>query len=680
MGNAVRCGVRCCPVTGGGSALGAPGTPHAHSLVATGLEGGTMFVDRILVVEDSPSVRGRLVGWLADEGLDPVAAGTVREAMVAFSVRQPDLGILDLGLPNGDGGEVCRWIRASEEKARIPAGYVGTAWWWEGKGFRNRMVTVSPLEYLEEVLEPFQRGEGRYFGNQELPGELLEVLGSCRRVSHFAARLDARLRCRKHLVAASLGRLGPKRVEAKGAEGWRSIIMVRGAAASSRWFATISPMGRPGGISPVLERLFGLRELGVSVGTELRAGVTTFLTMAYILVVNPQVLSRAGMPAQDVAVATAIASAVATLVMGLWANYPFALAPGMGLNAYFTYGVVQGMGVPWQVALGAVFLEGLLFIALAGTGARKALMEAIPRPVNVATTIGIGLFLAMIGLQAAGVVVKQPTTLVTLGNLHSGSVMVALCGLILTAVLMTRKIRGAILLGIAGTTAAAWVSGLAEPPHTWLATPSFPEHTFLAFDLHSLLTGKILLVVLAFLFVDVFDTAGTLLGVGRAGGFLDEKGNLPRASRAFMADAVGTTFGAMVGSSTVTSYIESAAGVEEGGRTGLTAVVVALLFLLSLPLGPLLAAVPGVATAPALIIVGALMMGGVRNQDWSDPADAIPGFLTLVLMPLTYSIATGISFGLISWVVIRLLTGRWREVPALMWVLTPLLVLFFALR
>ena len=430
----------------------------------------------------------------------------------------------------------------------------------------------------------------------------------------------------------------------------------------------------------MLETVFHLRERSTTPATELRAGLTTFLTMAYILVVNPHVLSQAGMPARDVAVATALAAATATILMGLLANYPFALAPGMGLNAYFTYGVVQGLGVTWQVALGAVFVEGLLFLALAATGARTALLGAIPRPVKVATTVGIGLFLALIGFENAGIVVGHPETLVSLGELRTAEAGLALAGLLLVAALLAARVRGGILLGIAATTVAAWAAGVADPPTTFVSAPSLPSRTLLALDLHGLASGTLIPVILAFLFVDVFDTAGTLVGVGRVAGFLDRDGNLPRADRAFLADATGTALGALVGTSTVTTYIESATGVEDGGRTGMTAVTVAVLFLLAIPFAPVLAAVPAVATAPALIAVGALMLGGVRDQDWSDPADAIPGFLTLVLMPLTYSIATGISFGLVSWVAIRVLTGRWREVPPLLAVLTAALVVFLGYR
>ncbi len=429
-----------------------------------------------------------------------------------------------------------------------------------------------------------------------------------------------------------------------------------------------------------LDHRFGLEARGTTVATEVRAGVVTFLTMAYILFVNPQILSQAGLPAADVAVATALASAVATLVMGLAANYPFALAPGMGLNAYFTFGVVGAMGVPWPVALAAVFVEGVLFLVLAATGVRTALLRAIPTTIKVATMAGIGLFLAIIGFQGAGLVVDHPATLVTLGEVASPVVVLALAGLIVTAVLLAAEVQGAILIGILGVTLACWATGVSEAPERFFTLPSLPEETFLALDFSGLMTGKLLLVVLAFLFVDIFDTAGTLIGVGRLAGFVDEHGELPRANRAFTADAAGTIVGAALGTSTVTSYVESATGVEEGGRTGLTAVTVAVLFLLSLFLTPLLIAVPAAATAPALILVGALMMRGARDLDWSKIDEAIPAFLTLAAMPFTYSIANGISLGIVSWVLIKALRGRFRDVHPLMYVLAILLIAFYAFR
>ncbi len=426
-----------------------------------------------------------------------------------------------------------------------------------------------------------------------------------------------------------------------------------------------------------LERFFQVRERGSSLATEIRAGVTTFLTMAYILFVNPQILSAAGMPATDVAVATALASAVATLAMALYANFPFALAPGMGLNAYFTFGVVKGMGVDWPVALAAVFIEGLLFLALAFGGIRTAIINAIPLSLKAATTTGIGLFLAIIGFQNAGIVVDHPATLVSLGNLRDPAVLLSLAGLVLIGVLLSRKVKGAVLAGIIAVTVVAWVTGLAPAPERIFGLPSFPQETLLAFDFSNILSGALLTVILAFLFVDFFDTAGTLIGVGRLAGFVNQRGELPGADRAFAADAAGTTVGAMLGTSTVTTYIESAAGVEEGGRTGLTALTVAVLFLLSLFFTPLFIAVPAIATAPALIVVGVLMMQGARDLDWSRMDEALPAFLTIVIMPFTFSIANGIAAGIVAFVALKLLSGKGREVHPIMYVLAVLLALYY---
>lgn len=426
----------------------------------------------------------------------------------------------------------------------------------------------------------------------------------------------------------------------------------------------------------LLDQIFGLRAESTSIGVELRAGVVTFLTMSYILFINPQMLSQAGLPREDVVFATAVASAVATLVMGLWANYPFALAPGMGLNAYFTFGVVGAMGVEWQVALAAVFVEGVLFLLLAATGIRGALLSAIPAPIKIATMSGIGLFLAMIGLQNAGVVRDDPGTLVALGDLSAPATLLSLVGLVVIAGLLARRIRGAILVGIITVSVTAWIAGIAPAPEAIATLPSLPQETLLALDFKELLTGKMLTVILAFLFVDFFDTAGTLFGVGRLAGFVDEKGDLPRVNRAFTADAVGTSVGALLGTSTVTSYVESATGVEEGGRTGLTAVTVAILFLLALFLTPVFVAVPSAATAPALIVVGAMMMRGTRDLDWTRIDESIPAFLTLAVMPLTFSIANGITFGIVSYVGIKVLSGHYREVHPLMYLLAGLLIAF----
>ncbi len=428
----------------------------------------------------------------------------------------------------------------------------------------------------------------------------------------------------------------------------------------------------------VLDRYFRLSEQGTTVLTELRAGVATFLTMAYILLVNPQILADAGMPPDDVARATALASAAATLLMGLWANYPFALAPGMGLNAYFTYGVVQGMGVSYHVALAAVFVEGLLFLALALSGVRGAVLRAIPDALKVATSGGIGLFLAIIGFQNAGLVVDSPATLVTLGSLRHPTTLLALGTLVLMALLLVRRIPGALLLGILAGTLVAWLTGLAPLPERWVQFPGLPRETLASFDFGTLLHAKLVSVMLAFLFVDFFDTAGTLMGIGRLGGFLNARGELERAREAFSADAVGSTLGALLGTSTVTTYIESATGIEEGGRTGLTAVVVALLFLLSLFLAPLFTAVPAAATAPALILVGVLMMQGLTELNWRKYDEAIPSFLTLTIMPFTYSIANGIAFGLIAYVLLQVLSGRARAVHPILYALAVLLSLYYA--
>ena len=427
-----------------------------------------------------------------------------------------------------------------------------------------------------------------------------------------------------------------------------------------------------------LDRTFLVSERGSTIATEVRAGIVTFLTMAYILLVNPQILADAGMPAADVVFATAVASAVAMAVMAFYANYPFALAPGMGLNAYFAYSVVQGMGVSFTTALAAVFIEGLLFLALAFGGIRAAVLNAIPMTLKAAITSGIGLFLTIIGFQNAGIVVSSPATLVMLGDLTSASVLLSVLGLVLIGVLLARGVTGAIMIGIVVVAGLSWGIGLAALPESIFSMPRLPEETLAAFDFETLLSAQLVTVVLAFLFVDFLDTAGTLIGIGKAGGFLDEQGDLPEADRAFTADAVGTTVGALLGTSTVTSYIESATGIEEGGRTGLTTLVVAALFLLALFVTPLVTAVPAAATAPALIVVGAMMMGSVRDVEWSRIDEALPAFLTIAAMPLTYSIANGIVFGIVTYVVIKLFSGRRREVHTILYVLAGLLILYFA--
>jgi adenine/guanine/hypoxanthine permease len=382
------------------------------------------------------------------------------------------------------------------------------------------------------------------------------------------------------------------------------------------------------------------------------------------------------MPAEDIAIATALSAAVATLIMGLWARYPFAQAPGMGLNAYFAFGVVVGAGIAWETALAAVFIEGVLFLLLSLGGVRRRIINAIPLSIKIATTAGIGLFLAVIGFQNAGLTVASPATLVTLGDVASAPVVLALAGLVAVAVLLARGVPGAILLGIGGVTLAAWALGLTPLPADWLRVPHLPTETLLAADFSGLLTGELIPVVLAFLFVDLFDTAGTLLGVGRLGGFTDEAGELARADRAFTSDAVGTITGALLGTSTVTTYIESAAGIEEGGRTGLTAVIVAILFVLALALAPVFTAVPAFATAPALIVVGALMMRPIHELAWTRIETTVPAFLTITAMPFTYSIANGIALGILAFVLIRVLLGGWRDIHPILDALAILLGLY----
>ncbi|BAT70847.1 MFS transporter, AGZA family, xanthine/uracil permease [Thermosulfidibacter takaii ABI70S6] len=399
--------------------------------------------------------------------------------------------------------------------------------------------------------------------------------------------------------------------------------------------------------------------------TEIRAGITTFITMAYIIFVNPQILSEAGMPKDGVVFATCVASAVATLIMGLYANYPFALAPGMGLNAYFTYGVVKGMGFSWEVALAAVFIEGLIFILLTISRFRSLIINSIPKCILNATPVGIGLFIALIGLKQAGFIQSSSSTLVTLGNLKSYPVLMAFLGIILAAVLMAKRVKGALLIVILGITLISILTGKVPVPEKIFGVPDL-SYTFMKMDLSQIANFAFWKAVIAFLFVDLFDTIGTLSAVGTLGGFT-ENGKLPRLEKALMADAVGTTLGAILGTSTVTTYIESAAGVAEGGRTGLTAVVVAILFLASTLIYPLATIVPAYATAPALVLVGILMVVNVTAINWKEMDEALPAFLTLFFMPATYSIANGLAAGFISYPIVKTLVGKREDVSLTLW-------------
>jgi len=427
----------------------------------------------------------------------------------------------------------------------------------------------------------------------------------------------------------------------------------------------------------MLESYFKLSEHGTTVQREIVAGCTTFLTMAYITFVNPAILSEAGMDFGAVFVATCVAAAFGTLVMGLYANYPIALAPGMGLNAFFTYGVVLGMGHTWQVALGAVFLSGILFVVLSVLPVREWIINSIPSTLKMAISAGIGLFLGIIALKNAGIVVDHPATLVTLGDLGAATSLLAALGFIVIVALSHRKVPGAVIIGILGVTILGVVLGISE----WrglASAPPDPSPTFLAMDLAGALEVSLLAVVFTFLFVDLFDTAGTLVGVAHRAGLLDEDGKLPRLKRALLADSTATVVGASLGTSTTTSYIESAAGINAGGRTGLTAVTVAVLFLLCLFFSPLAETVPAYATAPALLFVACMMARGLAEIDWEDATEYAPAVVTAIAMPLTFSIADGIGLGFICYALMKLAGGKVSDCPPAVMVIAGLFALKFA--
>jgi AGZA family xanthine/uracil permease-like MFS transporter len=426
----------------------------------------------------------------------------------------------------------------------------------------------------------------------------------------------------------------------------------------------------------LIDRIFHLQENQTTIRRELLAGMTTFMTMAYVVVVNPRILSEAGMPVDGVLFATCISAAIATLIMGFWANYPIALAPGMSLNAYFTYSIVIGRGVPWQTALGVVFLSGVLFLLLTLTKVREQIVNGIPDCLKHGTAAGIGLFIAFIGLRNAKIIVANPATFVGLGKIFTAEVLLAAAGLILIAILMARKIGSAILLGIVVIALAGIPLGLTHWPEHLFSLPH-PSGTFLKLNLRAATSIGLGELIFVFFFVDLFDNVGTLVGVCEQGNFLKD-GKLPRASRALLADAFGTIVGALSGTSTVTSYIESAAGVAAGARTGLGNIVIAAFFIVAMFCAPLVAAIPSYATAPALILVGALMCGSVARVKWDDFSEAFPAFLTLVVTPLTFSIATGLSLGMLSFTFIKVGTGRYREISPLIWVLSVLFLLRYA--
>jgi AGZA family xanthine/uracil permease-like MFS transporter len=415
----------------------------------------------------------------------------------------------------------------------------------------------------------------------------------------------------------------------------------------------------------MLEKLFKLKAHNTTVRTEIIAGITTFLAMAYILFVNPSILGATGMDKGAVFVATCLAAAIGCVLMGLIANYPIALAPGMGLNAFFTYTVVLHMGYTWQVALGAVFLSAVIFFAMSLFKIREWIINSIPLPLRAGIGAGIGLFLAIIALEGAGIVVDNPATLVGLGDLTKPGPLLALLGFFIIVVLEARRVTGAVLIGILVVTFISMGIGLTPFGGVFSAPPSIAP-TFMQLDIAGAFNVGLVSVIFAFLFVDVFDNTGTLLGVTKRAGLADEQGNVPKMGRALIADSAAALFGSLLGTSTTTSYVESAAGVSAGGRTGLTAIVVAILFLLSLFFSPLAGSVPIYATAPALLFVAVLMASGLADIDWKDITTAAPVTVTALTMPLTYSIANGIAFGFITWTVVKLLSGRTKEVnPAL---------------
>ena len=451
-----------------------------------------------------------------------------------------------------------------------------------------------------------------------------------------------------------------------------------------------------------LNRLFHLTANGTTAKTEMLAGITTFMTMAYILAVNPLIMSTTGMDKGAVLTATAIASCLGTIFMAVFANYPFALAPGMGLNAFFAFTVVMQMGYSWQMALAAVFVEGIIFIVLSLTNVREAIFNAIPMTLKKAVSAGIGLFIALIGLLNAQIIVANPATKISLfsfthsvetGTFHTVgiTVLLAMIGILFTSILMVKKVRGNILLGILGTWILAViceVTGLYVPnpelkmfsviPDVSAGLASFMPASlspiFMQLDFSRVFSIDFLIVMFAFLFVDIFDTLGTLIGVSSKANMLDENGKLPHIKGALLADAVATTVGAVIGTSTTTTFVESATGVSEGGRTGLTAITVAVLFLLSLFLSPIFLSIPAFATSPAQVVVGFLMLSSVAGIDFSDFSESIPAYITIIAMPFCYSISEGISFGVISYVVINLLTGKREKISPLMYILAVLFI------
>ncbi|NFM47914.1 NCS2 family permease [Clostridium botulinum] len=428
-----------------------------------------------------------------------------------------------------------------------------------------------------------------------------------------------------------------------------------------------------------MENYFKLKENGTTFKTEILAGITTFMTMAYILVVNPGILSQAGMDFGAVFTATALSAAIATLLTGLYAKLPFAQASGMGLNAFFAFTIVKQMGYSWEFALTAVFLEGIIFILLTIFNVREAIVNSIPNNIKKSISVGIGLLISFIGLDNARVVIhpKDGGTIVALGNITSGEALLAIIGILITGILLAKNIRGALLIGIVITTLIGIPMGITKVPTSFFSMPPSLSPIFLKFEWHNIFTPNMFIALFTLLFMDMFDTVGTLVGVATKAKMLDENGNVPRVKEALFCDAIGTTLGACLGTSTVSTFVESASGVAEGGRTGLTAVSTATMFLIALFISPLFIMIPSPATAPSLILVGLFMMSPIKEIELDDFTEAIPAFLTIIMMPLSYSISDGIVFGVVSYIVIKTLTGKVKDVSLTTFIIGILFVLKF---
>lgn len=436
--------------------------------------------------------------------------------------------------------------------------------------------------------------------------------------------------------------------------------------------------------SSMLDRFFKMSERGTDLRTEIIAGFTTFVTLAYILFVNPNVLSEVGIPKEAAITATVLATVGTTLLVGFLANMPMAAAPGLGLQAFFAYTVVLGMGLPWQTALGAVFFSGVFFFILTVTGALQYIVKSIPEVLKISMSVGVGLFIAFIGLRAAGVVVDNPNTLVGIGDVTSPPVILSILGVFLAGALMARQVKGGLLISILATTIVGMILGIFDRPTAISDVISFSppdmSPTFGKLDLGAAIKYGLFSIVFSFTIVEMFDNIGTLIGLSRRAKLIDENGEIPNLNRFLLAQSIGTMWSSVVGTCTVTTYVENAAGITEGGRTGLTAIVVGILFALAIFFAPLAGLVPAYATAPALIIIGALMIQGIKDIDFSDFTDALPAFLTIIVMPLTYSIAQGIAFGFISYAVVKVISGKSKEVHWLVYLIAVAFIINFALR